>query len=165
MPGWNFADAWEIVARKIPDAQCQVQGDRRVTWGEFDRRANGIARTLLDRGAKEQDKVAQYLQNCPEYLESIFASFKAGLAPINTNFRYADDELVYLWDNADCVAVVFHAQFTDRIERIRDRVPLVQTWLYVADESGVAKPDWAVDYQATTCSCSTPAARPACPRA
>jgi fatty-acyl-CoA synthase len=146
MPGWNFAEAWEVVARKVPDAQCQVQGDRRVSWREFDRHANGIAKLLLDRGVQEQDKVAQYLQNCPEYLESVFASFKAGLAPINTNFRYADDELVYLWDNADCVAVVFHAQFADRIERIRDRVPLVTTWLYVPDESGVPRPDWAVDY-------------------
>ena len=111
MAGWNFAEAWEVVARKIPDAQCQVQGDRRVSWGDFNRRANGVARFLLDAGAQEQDKVAQYLQNCPEYLESMFAAFKAGLAPINTNFRYVDDELVYLWDNADCVAVVFHAQF------------------------------------------------------
>ena len=47
MPGWNFADAWETVARKVPDAQCQVQGTRRVVWRDFNRRANGIARTLL----------------------------------------------------------------------------------------------------------------------
>ena len=54
MAGWNFADAWEVVARKVPDAQCQVQGERRVTWREFDRRANGVARLLLDRGVQEQ---------------------------------------------------------------------------------------------------------------
>jgi fatty-acyl-CoA synthase len=146
MPGWNFADAWETVARKIPDAQCQVQGQRRITWAEFDRRANGVARTLLDRGAAEQDKVAQYLHNCPEYLESMFAAFKAGLAPINTNYRYADDELVYLWDNADCVAVVFHGTFTERIERISERVPRVETWLWVDDGSGPC-PEWAVPYE------------------
>jgi len=116
-----------------------------VTWGEFDRRANGVARFLLDAGVQEQDKVAQYLQNCPEYLESMFAAFKAGLAPINTNFRYADDELVYLWDNADCVAVVFHGAFTDTIERIRDRVPGVATWLWVPDGSGPC-PHWATPY-------------------
>jgi fatty-acyl-CoA synthase len=149
VPGWNLADAWETVARKIPDAQCQVQGPRRVTWGEFDRRANGVARTLLDRGAVEQDKVAQYLYNCPEYLESMYAAFKAGLVPINTNYRYADDELVYLWDNADCVAVVFHSGFSERIARIRDRVPRVTTWLWVPD-AGEADPgpcpDWAMPY-------------------
>ncbi len=68
---------------------------------------------LLDAGAAEQDKVAQYLHNGPEYLESMFGVWKAGLAPVNTNYRYADDELVYLWDNADAVAVVFHGSFTD----------------------------------------------------
>ena len=72
-------------------------------------------------GRRQQDKVAQYLYNCPEYLESVFAAFKAGLVPVNTNYRYADDELVYLWDNADAVAVVFHGTFVERIERIRDR--------------------------------------------
>jgi fatty-acyl-CoA synthase len=151
MPGWNFADAWEVVAEQIPDAPCQVQGDRRVTWRGFDRRANGVARALLDAGVAEQDKVAQYLYNCPEYIESMFAAFKAGLVPINTNYRYQDDELVYLWDNADCVAVVFHGAFADTIERIRSRVPRVATWLWVDDGSG-PRPEWAVAYEGAAAS-------------
>jgi 3-oxocholest-4-en-26-oate---CoA ligase len=146
MSGWNFADVWEIVAEQIPDAQNQVQGDRRLTWAEFDRRANGVAHTLLDRGVAEQDKVAQYLYNGPEYIESMFATFKAGLVPINTNYRYQDDELVYLWDNADCVAVVFHGVFTQTIERIRVRVPKVTTWLWVDDGNGPC-PSWATPYE------------------
>jgi acyl-CoA synthetase (AMP-forming)/AMP-acid ligase II len=146
MPGWNFADVWEVIADQIPDAQCQVQGERRVSWSEFDHRANGVARTLLDRGAVEQDKVAQYLHNGPEYIESLFAAFKAGLVPINTNYRYRDDELVYLWDNADAVAVVFHGTFVETIERIRSRVPNVATWLWVDDGSGPC-PDWALPYE------------------
>ena len=56
----------------------------------------------------------------------MFGMFKAGLVPVNTNYRYADDELVYLWDNADAVAVVFHGTYTPTIERIRDRVPNVR---------------------------------------
>jgi acyl-CoA synthetase (AMP-forming)/AMP-acid ligase II len=146
MPGWNFADVWEVIAEQIPDAQSQVQGDRRISWSEFDRRANGVAHTLLDAGVVEQDKVAQYLYNCPEYIESMFAAFKAGLVPINTNYRYQDDELAYLWDNADCVAVVFHGAFADTIERIRERVPRVKTWLWVDDGSG-PRPDWALPYE------------------
>jgi acyl-CoA synthetase (AMP-forming)/AMP-acid ligase II len=146
MPGWNFAEVWEVVAQRIPDAPALIHGDRRVTWAEFDRRANGVAATLLDRGAVAQDKVAQYLYNGPEYIESMFGTFKAGLVPINTNYRYQDDELVYLWDNADCVAVVFHGTFTGTIERIRDRVPKVTTWLWVDDGDGLC-PEWAVPYE------------------
>ena len=146
MPGWNFADVWEVVAQQVPDAQAQVQGTRRITWSEFDRRANGIAQALLDAGVAEQDKVAQYLYNGPEYLESVFATFKAGLAPINTNYRYLDDELLYLWDNGDVVAVVFHGSFAERIEGIRDRLPLVKLWLWVDDGAGPC-PEWATTYE------------------
>ncbi len=131
------------------------QGPRTVTWHEFDRRADGVAATLLARGAVHQDKVAQYLYNCPEYLESVFAAFKAGLVPVNTNYRYADDELVYLWDNADAVAVVFHGSFAERIERIRSRLPKVATWLWVDDGAGPC-PAWAMAFDEAA---ATPADR------
>jgi 3-oxocholest-4-en-26-oate---CoA ligase len=146
MAGWNFADVWEAVAETLPDAPAQVQGDRRFTWKEFDRRADGVARWLLDLGVEKQDKVAQYLWNCPEYLETMFAVFKAGMVPVNTNYRYADEELLYLWDNADAVAVVFHGTFADRIDVLRNKLPDVKGWLWVDDGSGPC-PDWATPYE------------------
>jgi acyl-CoA synthetase (AMP-forming)/AMP-acid ligase II len=145
MSDWNYGDVWEIVAELQPDATAVTQGERNVTWGEFGRGADGIARYLLDLGVVQQDKVALYLYNCPEYLQSLFATVKVGLVPINTNYRYADDELTYLWENADAVAVVFHGVFADRIERIKDRVPKVKGWLWVDDGSGPC-PDWATPY-------------------
>lgn len=145
--GWNFADLWETIAAGLPGALCQQQGSRQVTWAEFNRRANGVAaRFLSTDGAAEQDKVAQYLYNCPEYLESVFAAFKAGMAVVNTNYRYAADELVYLWDNGDVTTVVFHGAFGEQIEAIRGRVPRVATWLWVDDGTG-ACPDWAAPYE------------------
>jgi acyl-CoA synthetase (AMP-forming)/AMP-acid ligase II len=145
--GWNFADLWETVADTIPEALAQQQGDVVHTWAEFNRRANGVAATLISPNTSEQDKVAQYLYNSPEYLESIFAAFKAGLAVVNTNYRYAADELVYLWDNADVTAVVFHGTFLEHCEQVRERVPKVKTWLWVDDENGDC-PDWAIPYEA-----------------
>jgi acyl-CoA synthetase (AMP-forming)/AMP-acid ligase II len=146
MDGWNFADVWEVVAETLPEAPAVIQGERRQSWADIDQRANGLARALLDLGAGAQDKVAQYLYNCPEYLESVFGAFKAGLVPVNTNYRYGDDELVYLWDNADAVAVVFHGTFAERVERVRHRLPRILGWLWVDDGSGPC-PDWAVAYQ------------------
>ena len=146
MTGWNYAELWETVAEQIPQSPAQIQGSRSFTWQEFDERANGVAHYLLSTGVQEQDKVAQYLHNCPEYLESMFATWKAGLVPVNTNYRYADDELVYLWDNADAVAVVFHGAFTEHIDRIRHRVPRVLTWLWVDDGDGDC-PAWATPYE------------------
>ncbi|MCB0957262.1 MAG: AMP-binding protein, partial [Ilumatobacter sp.] len=107
MTEWNFADVYEAVAAKVPDRPCQVQGDRVITWGQFDARADALAADMLAAGLTHQSKVAAYLYNCPEYLETYIAAFKGGFAPVNTNYRYGHDEIVYLFDNADAEAVVF----------------------------------------------------------
>jgi len=144
--GWNFADMWEDHADRFPEATAQVEGPRRFTWAAFDRRADGVATALLDARPERQAKVAHYLYNSAEFMESMFAMFKAGLVPVNTNYRYTDDELVYLWDNGDAIAVVFHGAFADRIDHIRERVPKVRLWLWVDDGSGGC-PSWAVPYE------------------
>lgn len=157
---WNLADTFEQIAARLPEAPLFLHGDRRITWGESDRRSNGIAATLLAAGVREQDKVAQYLYNGPEYIESMVAAFKAGLATVNTNYRYTADELAYLWDNGDVVAVVFHGTFADTCAQLRARLPRIDTWLWVDDGTGGC-PDWATPYeQAAASGTGTPVAGP-----
>jgi fatty-acyl-CoA synthase len=144
--GWNFADVYEAVAAAVPERVCQVQGGRSSTWREFDRRTNALGHDLLAAGLGHQSKVAAYLYNGPEYLETYLAAFKAASAPVNTNYRYGPDEIVYLFDNADAEAVVFHASFADLLDGVRHRLPRVRRWYCVADGSG-DEPDWAVPYE------------------
>ncbi|HEY1651217.1 MAG TPA: AMP-binding protein [Acidimicrobiales bacterium] len=146
MTDWNYADVWETVADVQPEAPAVVQGSRTLLWEEFDRGADGLGQFLLDLGVAQQDKVAVYLYNSPEYMQTSYGAMKVGLVPVNTNYRYGDDELAYLWENADAVAVVFHGSFGDRIERILDRVPGVKGWLWVDDGAGPC-PDWATPYE------------------
>jgi len=73
---WNFADAWELCAEvRGEDKIAFVHGDRRLSWAEVDRRAAGVATALLE-ASSAPGQVAQYLYNCPEYLESVFAFFQ-----------------------------------------------------------------------------------------
>ena len=142
---WNLADVWEAVAEILPDRPAQRWGSRVLQWGELDRRANALARDLLDAGLTRQSKVAAYLYNCPEYLETYFAAMKVAMAPLNTNYRYGPEEVLYLLDNADAEAVVFHATFAPVLEQIIERLPLVKRWYVVAD--GAPLPDWATPYE------------------
>jgi acyl-CoA synthetase (AMP-forming)/AMP-acid ligase II len=144
--GWNFADTWEHNADRFGDLLALAQGDREITWAEMDRRADGIAATLHAAGLGQGAKVAQYMYTCPEYIESMFGLFKAGFAPVNTNYRYTDDELAYLWENADAEAVVFHGTFTPRCAALRDRLPGIHVWLWVDDGSEPC-PSWATPYE------------------
>ena len=101
---------------------------------------------MLDAGLERQAKVAAYLYNAPEYLETYYAAFKAGFVPVNTNYRYVADELIYLFDNADAEAVVFHASFAPTVETIRAKLPRVKLWIAVA-EPGHPAPAFAEDYE------------------
>ncbi len=181
MTSWNIADVWELAADVKGEATALICGDARRSWTELDRRANGLARTLLDAGLGHQDKVAQYLYNGNEYLESLFACFKASLVPVNTNYRYGEQELYYLWDNADAAAIVFHGAFTGTVGHLRSRLPLLKVLVHV-DDGTTPCPDWAIPYESaaaraprgskvrragagTTYICSSPVAPPACRRA
>jgi fatty-acyl-CoA synthase len=156
MTDWNFADVYEAVAARVPDRPCQVQGDRVITWHAFDQRADALAADLLAVGLTHQSKVAAYLHNGPEYLETYIAAFKGGFAPVNTNYRYGHDEIIYLFDNADAEAIVFHSAFVELVEQIRHELPKVRRW-YCVVEPGAVTPEWAVDYESVV---TTPVAGP-----
>ena len=145
MTSWNLADIWEVVADARPGSEAQRSGERVFTFSEFERRSNALAADLLDAGLGQQAKVAAYLYNGPEYLEVYFAAFKAGLVPLNVNYRYGSGELIYLLDNADAEAVVFHAAFGPIVEEIRPKLPSVRRWYVVED--GSPAPGWAVPYE------------------
>ena len=146
MTDWAYADVWEQVAAAIPDQPALIQADRTYSWRQFDRRANALAGRLLDLGLGHQAKVGAYLFNAPEYLETYYAAFKAGLVPFNTNYRYGADELVYLFDNADAEAIVFHAEYAGLIDSFRARLPRVRAWISVA-HGAHESPAWALDYE------------------
>lgn len=149
MTDWNFADTWEEVARHRPDAPALIQGPLTVTWADLDRRADALAAGMLAAGVGPQGRVAQYLYNGPAYIESVVAAFKAGLVPVNTNYRYTAAELFYLWDNADVDVVVFDRSFTGVVEEVRTRLPRVRAWVLVDGAApAAAVPGWAVAYEA-----------------
>ena len=88
MSGWNLADIWRRPAPRSPTRRSPSRARGRSTWREADRRAEGLASYLLDSGAGHQGKVAQYLYNCPEYLETTSPRSRRGSSPVNTNYRY-----------------------------------------------------------------------------
>ncbi|HEX5095029.1 MAG TPA: AMP-binding protein, partial [Acidimicrobiia bacterium] len=132
---WNLASVWESVADAVGDRVALVHGDQRTTWREFDDRSARLAAALREAGLGVDSKVASYLYNSNEYVEGVFATFKLRAIPVNVNYRYTEDELLYLLDNSDAEAVLFHSSLGDRVAAVKDRAPLVKAWIEVDDGS------------------------------
>jgi fatty-acyl-CoA synthase len=131
---WNLADLFELVADTVPDRLALAHGADGVTrsWADVERRTNALARHLAERHAPG-DKLAIYSYNRPEYVETLIASMKARLAPVNVNYRYREDELHYLFDNADATVVVYEASFAPLVAALRTRLPRVREWIELDD--------------------------------
>ncbi|MDP4692843.1 MAG: AMP-binding protein [Ilumatobacteraceae bacterium] len=130
----QFATIWESIADSIGDSPAVTQGTVTRTWTEYEQRASRLASALVDAGLQPQSKVGLYLYNSNEYLEAQFATFKFRGVPVNVNYRYLDEELLYLLDNSDAEALFFHSSLGDRVARVVDRLPKLKLLVEVSDD-------------------------------
>ncbi|MEE4191141.1 MAG: acyl-CoA synthetase [Halieaceae bacterium] len=133
---FNLADLYEMVADAVPERTALVCGEHRATYLELEQRANRLAHYLAQQDVGAGDHVGLYLYNCNEYLEAMMACFKLRAVPTNVNYRYVEEELEYLFDNADLVACIHHREFAPLIGKVE--APKLKTLLYVEDGSDTA---------------------------
>ena len=143
---FHFATAMETVADCFPNRTATIADGRTLNWESFERRAASIAGLLEANGIGADSKVGLYLHNSNEYQEAQFGVFKVGGCPINVNYRYKADELVYLLDNSDAEAVFFQSCYAMRIWEIRERLTKVKLLVQI-DDGTEALLKGAVDYE------------------
>jgi fatty-acyl-CoA synthase len=171
---FNLARVHEAIGEAIPDEECIVFRDRRLTWRDVTERTRRLANVLGGAGLgaraggraglagheSHEDHLAIYLYNGNEYLESMVGAFKARVAPINVNYRYVAEELQYLLANSEARAIVFHSQFAPTLAEVLPELPRLALLLQVPDESDTDLLEGAVWYEDALASAS--AALPAC---
>jgi 3-oxocholest-4-en-26-oate---CoA ligase len=157
---FTLADLNEAIAATIPDREAIVTATRRLTWGELASRSRRLAHLLASHGLgcrrerdqllpweSGQDHVALYLYNGHEYLEAMIGAVKARAVPFNVNYRYVEDELVYLLRDAGPRAIIYHARFAPMLARVLPRLSTPILLLQVADASATPLVPGALDYE------------------
>ncbi|WBO68123.1 acyl-CoA synthetase [Streptomyces camelliae] len=148
---YNLADLFESVVDVAADREALVYLDRpgtgaerRLTYAELDAAANRVAHHLIDSGIRPGEHLGLHLYNGVEYLQTVLACLKARVVPVNVNYRYVEEELVYLYRDADLVALVFDAEFADRVAGALPRAPGLRHLLCVG--AGAAEVPGAVPF-------------------
>ncbi|MEE8558213.1 MAG: AMP-binding protein, partial [Myxococcota bacterium] len=157
---FNLAQLHEAIAEAVPDRECLVFRDRRLSYRDMTQRTRRFANYLLGRGLgiqrerselepweSGQDSLAIYLYNGNEYLEGMLGAFKARVAPLNVNYRYVEEELVYLLRDARSRAVLYGGEFAPMLDKIRSELPELEVLIQVDDGSGASLLPGAVEYE------------------
>ncbi len=97
---------------------------RDITYKELDQMIDQFAWGLVNLGVKKGDRVALYMENCPQFVISFFATHRAGgvVVPLNPMFKHA--ELEYEIKDAQTATLIGLDYLYPEVEKIRDRVPL-----------------------------------------
>ncbi|MHB9756725.1 acyl-CoA synthetase [Streptomyces sp. BYX5S] len=158
---YNLADLFESVVDVVPDREALVYVDhpgtgaeRRLTYAELDAAANRVAHHLIDAGIRPGEHLGLHLYNGIEYLQTALGCLKARVVPVNVNYRYVEEELTYLYQDADLVALAFDAEFTPRVTAALPRVEKLRHLVRVGTPEADAPPLKAVDFEEATAQSS-----------
>lgn len=146
---FNLADLFENAVDHFGDREYVVADGKRCTYAEMDERANRLAHHLQANGVEAGDHVGIYAYNSTEWIETIWAVFKIRAVWVNINFRYVEDELSYIFDNADLKALVVAREFCPRVAAVRESLEMLKHVVVVDDgsEPGNVKGLDTVDYE------------------
>ncbi len=157
---FNFSDFHETIAAAVPDREAIVFRDRKITYAQAADRSRRLANYLIEGGLtvrrerselagheSGQEHLAIYCLNGNEYIEAMLGAFKARVAPLNVNYRYVEEELLYLFENSKSRALMYHAAFAPNVASIRSKLTGLDVLIQVADESGNDLLPGAVDYE------------------
>ncbi|WP_454195458.1 acyl-CoA synthetase [Nocardia sp. Marseille-Q1738] len=132
---YNIADLVEHAIDLMPDRVALVDDGREVTYAQLEERANKLAHYLQEQGVQPGDKVGIYSRNTIEAVEAMVAIFKARAVMINVNFRYVENELQYIFDNSDMVALIHERRYSDKVAAVRPNTPKLRTVVVVDDDT------------------------------
>ena len=93
-------------AARQPDAEAVVFEEARLSYGRLNERVNRLANGLRSLGLRQGSHVALVLENCHQYLEVYYALSKAGMVAVPLNWRLSDEELSYIVDHSESVALI-----------------------------------------------------------
>jgi fatty-acyl-CoA synthase len=142
-------------ARKLyPEREAVVDGELRLTYGDFFSRCDRWSRALQRLGVGRGDRVAYISPNTHMHLESFYAVPQIGAVLVPINFRLIADDFDYIINHCGAEIVCVHSAQLDAVDTIRTKLTHVRHfvalegthvgWLeyeqLLTDENGLFEP-------------------------
>lgn len=130
-------DALTVSAARLPDKVAVIDGSRRITYGELNRKALDLAAALQRLGVARGDRVALYLENSLEVAIGIYAALFAGAAFVVINPQTKAHKLEYMLNDSGATAILSDGKLSAVTEQVADGLSARPRLIKVGD--GTAK--------------------------
>lgn len=120
----NLAHLLTQTAGRLPDADAVVHGPSRWTWRDLDRRVSALAAVLAQRGVTPGSCVLLDGPNHPEFIQAMFAIWRAGAVVAPVNARLHDSDIASIASVCKPVAMIAHDSATSHTAAVLAEVNL-----------------------------------------
>ncbi len=126
-----------IHAQRQPDKACLIldHENRTVTFAEVETRCERLAAGLQDLGIRCGDRVAVFLPNGIEYVDTWLGLSKTGAVHVAVNTEYKGAFLRHVLENCEASVLVCAAQFLPRVRELEQELPSLHTVVVVGEAS------------------------------
>ncbi len=126
-------DILEFAASRYPENTAIIDGDRRFSYAEWNKRVDIVANALRGLGVRKGDRVVQIIKNREENCAIHFACQKLGAINTPINFRWAGEEIEYCVKDSGTNLVVFEDETTKSVLSARETFDSNPTLLFVGE--------------------------------
>ena len=116
----NLSELLAYQSRKYPEKEGIVTPEERLTYQEWNSQVNQFARGLMRAGIQAGDKVIIHMPNTKEFVISYFAIHRLGAIVVPINARLILNEITYIYDHSDAVALLTHDLLIDQVRGLAD---------------------------------------------
>lgn len=102
----NLGEVLSKSAKKFPLRTAIVFGRKKISYKKLDDLTNSIAAGLVVMGIKKQDRIAIFLDNCPEFIISYFSIFKAGAIAVPINYMFKIEEARFILEDSGAACLI-----------------------------------------------------------
>src|SRR5262245_35316365 len=112
--------------RLYADREAVVEGDLRLTYGQFFERCDRWSAALQKLGVRQGDRVAYIAPNTHAQLASFYSVLQIGATLVPVNYRLTADDFAYLIQHSGSRVVCAHSDYLDAVDGIRRQLPHVE---------------------------------------
>jgi len=117
-----------------------IFNDEKITFKQLNDKIDALATAFLKMGISAKDRIAVILPTRPEYLYVWYAASKIGAAVVGLNFRYREEEIIYMVNNSKpsvlvCINEFAGTNYNNFLTPILSKLPTIKHFIFLGPTS------------------------------
>jgi len=131
VPATSLSFNLDVTARRFPDKAATIFFGREMSFTELQASAESVAGWLQSVGVKAGDRVALFMQNCPQFLVGFYGILRANAVVVPVNPMNKADEFTHYITDPEAKVAICSADLAAVVEAANATVPAAKQLTHV----------------------------------